>query len=435
MCRTPAPRLLMGIALLALPANGQILPLDPETQVNTTTTGDQRSSAVALAPDGESYVVVWVNPSGSPGDTSSTSITGQRFDREGNPLGREVLVNEFTTGTQTSPDLAFGPGGELVVVWTQVTSSSTDPNNSIRGRLFDEDGTPQGGDFQVNTYTPYSSSAPAIDRATNGDFVVAWMDDGPFSGAIRGRRFDSKGLPEDPDFQVSPTESPLDDKAFGYNLRFDPPAVDTGPAGEFIVAWSTEYSGPKEGVRETYTRSYDADGSPGSALQVLHPGYLSSFSGFDVGRRADGEYIVVWGTTFDEPVQLYRYQANGALIETQVAGGLGSGPLVDYNPNGDFLITWRTQEGEIVARPYDSEALAQTEPVRLDTLPGGLPVQPAIALDRTGIVATWTSNASEGTDDDGRSIQQRRFEWTGSSIFADGFESGDTSAWVEGTVP
>ena len=41
-------------------------------------------------------------------------------------------------------------------------------------------------------------------------------------------------------------------------------------------------------------------------------------------------------------------------------------------------------------------------------------------------MAVWHSEGSDGTDDSEESIQMRRFE---SFIFADGFESGDTSAW------
>ena len=57
----------------------------------------------------------------------------------------------------------------------------------------------------------------------------------------------------------------------------------------------------------------------------------------------------------------------------------------------------------------------------------------AVAADPNGgFLVTWDSATSGGTDSSGRSIQAQRYLPT--LIFADGFESGDTTAWSQ-TVP
>jgi len=57
---------------------------------------------------------------------------------------------------------------------------------------------------------------------------------------------------------------------------------------------------------------------------------------------------------------------------------------------------------------------------------------PAVATDaRETFVVVWDSiGGSADTDNDGSSIQGQRYS---TPIFADGFESGDTSAWSSTT--
>ena len=109
---------LAGALLFAAPATlaQTPVPVGFEFLVNTYTSDRQLSPAVAVAPDGD-FVVVWESD-GSPGnDTSSSSIQGQRFAADGNPLGAQFQVNKYTTSRQDSPAVAKGPGGKFVVVW------------------------------------------------------------------------------------------------------------------------------------------------------------------------------------------------------------------------------------------------------------------------------------------------------------------------------
>ena len=56
----------------------------------------------------------------------------------------------------------------------------------------------------------------------------------------------------------------------------------------------------------------------------------------------------------------------------------------------------------------------------------------SVAADADGnFVIIWYSSGSDGTDTDSFSIQAQRFAFF---VFADGFESGDISAW-SGAVP
>ena len=46
--------------------------------------------------------------------------------------------------------------------------------SSIQGQRYASDGSAQGGEFQVNTYTTDSQLRPSVAAAANGDFTVVW---------------------------------------------------------------------------------------------------------------------------------------------------------------------------------------------------------------------------------------------------------------------
>src|SRR5262245_32987178 len=91
---------LLGALPAAGPARAQgVVPLGGEFQVNTYTTNSQFSSHVAADADGD-FVVVWLSD-GSPGDDSSSdSIQGQRYASDGTPRGGQFQVNSYTTNRQ-----------------------------------------------------------------------------------------------------------------------------------------------------------------------------------------------------------------------------------------------------------------------------------------------------------------------------------------------
>ena len=54
---------------------------------------------------------------------------------------------------------------------------------------------PQGGEFQVNTFTPSGQSFPAVAMDADGDFVVAWNSTARTATfGIFARRFNAAGV-------------------------------------------------------------------------------------------------------------------------------------------------------------------------------------------------------------------------------------------------
>ena len=111
------------------------------------------------------------------------------------PNGSEFQVNTYTPNAQRYPTVAMDGSGNFVVVWQSSGSSGPDTSNySIQGQRYDSAGQAVGSQFQVNTYTTGSQRFPTVATDGSGDFVVVWQSLGS-SGAdtsglsIQGQRY------------------------------------------------------------------------------------------------------------------------------------------------------------------------------------------------------------------------------------------------------
>ena len=165
--------------------NGQLL--GAEFLVNSYTSGDQTDPRVAYDEVFDEFMVVWTD-AGRDGDGSS-GVTGQRFDN-GSRLGSEILIQQFTTGAQRRPSLASNSNrGEFMVVWE--SEGSDGDGFGIAGHVFIQ-GKPLGIELMINTETTGGQHDPdiAFDESTSlpdGTYLVVWRDDHR-GGKIPARR-------------------------------------------------------------------------------------------------------------------------------------------------------------------------------------------------------------------------------------------------------
>ena len=126
-------------------------------QVNATTTNNQHQPAVVLHDSGE-FVVAWQSESSSGPDADAYSVQLQRFRADGSPDGGESQVNSWTTGHQGAAGVAADGQGNFLVVWDSSGSSGTDADSaSIQAQRYDalfRDG------FESSDTTRWSASVP-----------------------------------------------------------------------------------------------------------------------------------------------------------------------------------------------------------------------------------------------------------------------------------
>ena len=120
---------------------------------STPTRRSQYFPSVAADDDGD-FVVVWQSHGSSGTDTSSYSIQGQRYASDGSAQGAQFQVNTYTTSFQR---LSLRSGGCRRGLRRGVGKQRLVRDGhellSIQGQRYASNGSTQGAQFQVNTYT------------------------------------------------------------------------------------------------------------------------------------------------------------------------------------------------------------------------------------------------------------------------------------------
>lgn len=200
-------------------------PMGGEFRVNTYTTGSQRDPAVAADGAGN-FVVVW--KSGDPPNTPN-ELFGQRFSSAGSKVGSEFQIDSSTNRSPRQPAVAADDAGNFVVVWTSDALDGS--GRDVAAQWFDSGGIALGSELLVNSYTTGHQARPRVAAESSGNFVVvwdSWLQDGASYGVI-GQRFDSTGVRVGGEFQVN-----------SYTTsNQDSPAVAADGTGNFVVVWES----------------------------------------------------------------------------------------------------------------------------------------------------------------------------------------------------
>jgi hypothetical protein len=181
-------------------------------------TASQEVPAVA-ADNAGNFTVVWQSLFQ---DGGGRGIFGKRYNSAGIALGGDFQVNSFTTGDQVYPSVAADGSGNMVVVWGRF-------GEGVHGQRYDGAGLALGGEFQANTNTTNIASYPAVGADSSGNFVVTWRGSDSAGRGIFGRLFDGTGSAVGGEFQVNTYTT--------YHQSYPAVAARTG---DFLVAWTSE---------------------------------------------------------------------------------------------------------------------------------------------------------------------------------------------------
>ena len=441
--RTRPAALLLAALVLALAvsaAGAQVTPNGDQFQVNDYTSSFQIYPAVATDPSG-SFVVTW-SSWGSPGnDSSYTSIQAQRLAVDGTAVGAQFQVNAFTPLLQMEPEVDCGDTGTFVIAWTSFGSPGADLDESVQAQRFDGGG-PLGGQFQVNTYTAGTQYAVDLTTVLGGGFVVTWASEGSSGSdtsfsSVQGQAFDANGLPQGGEFQINTYTT----SSQGV------PSIDADAGGGFVVAWRSDGSdGSDTSLSSIQARIFDAAGSPlGPDFQVNT--YTTGLQDRPrVAFGASGDFVVVWqsvgseGTdTSAESIQARAFDGNGVALGeqfqvNQYTAGIQERPVVAPDPRG-FVVSWKSdgsdggdlELGSVQVRVFAWDGTPLSDEFQVNSYTTSMQNEPSVTTDAYGdFMVVWQSTGSPGTDVSSTSVQARRFD----GLFRDGFESGDTSRWT-----
>jgi len=348
---------------------GSGIALGDEVQANTYTLNGQLNATVGMSTAG-AFVVAWESANGQ--DGNDNGVFARRFNASGAAIGAEIQVNSYTTGSQRSTVAAMDGNGGFVVAW-QSAGQDLGGTYGVFARRFNAAGVAQGVEFQVNTFTLYEQSRPAVAMRTDGAFIVAWQSaqDGAGFGVF-ARRFDSSGAGVGVEFQVNGSTL--------ANERY--PAVGVDAAGRFVVSWS---------------------GNDGS--------------GYGVFAR--------------------RFEASGAGVATEFqvsvyTTGSQNFPTVDLESEGGFVITWNSadQDGSgtgVFARRFDAAGVPVASELQVNTYTAGAQQLPGVAMNSGSFVVAWQSAEQDGS---GNGVFAQRFATAILDIDGD----GETAALTDGLL-
>jgi len=411
-------------------------PLGAEFQVNTYTTEAQERAAMDVGRDGR-FVVVW--------RSYYSDIRARRFAPDGTPLGEDFRVNTLDSYDH-DPAVAMAATGDFVIAWGSYGSvGGTDPAYTIVARRFAADGTPQGPEFQINSFTTGEQNRPRVAYAPSGGFIAVWQSaetaDGDVDLGIVARRFAADGTPLADDFQIN---------SYTTSQQYDP-SIGVADSGEFVVVWSSLGSdGDDDASTSIQGRRFAADGTAlGEQFQVNTYTPDRQWEA-DLAVRPDGDFMVTWmsyGSAGDDPdvsVQARLFAADGTPLgdDFQVNTYTPNEqvfPAVGAAAPAQFVVTWSSygSTGSDIhfrsaqARVFSPDGTATSDDFQVNTLTPGHQTPDAVAVGPNGdFVIVWTGSSPA---DPSLGILGQRFR-SRLPVFADGFESGDTSAWSD-TVP
>lgn len=167
-------------------------------------------------------VLVYENQ--APGGLRSVFLRLYRAD--GRPNGGDVRVSRPGRAAGGAA-LAVSPGGRFVVLWTE------EGGTAAWARIFDPPYRPVGAAFRVNTPNIFYPTSPDVAIGQDGTLLVAWRSvDAEGHGLVFARALDPLGNPLGPPFRVD-RDRPLGE----FSPPLGRVAVAAGESGTFLATW------------------------------------------------------------------------------------------------------------------------------------------------------------------------------------------------------
>lgn len=98
-------------------------------------------------------------------------VLGRRLDRDGRPVGEELVVHDDETSASRQIRLAIDPGDRPWVMWTSGTVEGSD----VFGRLLGATGQPLSATFRVNGLPLDLQRSPRLAIDATGRALVIWQ--------------------------------------------------------------------------------------------------------------------------------------------------------------------------------------------------------------------------------------------------------------------
>ncbi|NQT39502.1 MAG: hypothetical protein HQ581_18545, partial [Planctomycetes bacterium] len=99
------------------------------------------------------------------------------------PLGNEFRVNTFTANAQFTPHVGMDADGDFVITWAS-DGQSNSFFNGVKAQQYNRDGDRLGGEWLVNDEDTELHRAPWVGVSDDGHFAISWVTSGALMAEI-----------------------------------------------------------------------------------------------------------------------------------------------------------------------------------------------------------------------------------------------------------
>jgi hypothetical protein len=406
----------------------------PEFRINVHTILEQNAPEMAMDSNGN-FVVVWQSQYQDP--DGSYGVYGRRFNADGSASTGEFRLNDYITQEQVTPKVALNQDGTFVVTWFGV---GPDDDSGVFARRFFSDGSPDGTQFLVNTFTDFSQGSSDIATDANGNFVITWNSQNQEivetnSAGVYARIYNNNAVPQGPEFLVNTyTTGPQGS-----------PAIEMNSNGNFVIVWTSfgqetcvgsDYSPCIDGI---YAQRFFSDGNLIGSEFLVNTFTSKGQNEPAIGMDSNGDFVIAWRSEgqdgYGDGIFAQRFNSNA---EPQVPNGCGTSipqcntgtgefrvntgtnknelePAVAMSSDGSFIIPWTKDTFTIFAQRYNPDGSPNQGQfmVSRDT---GRHDHPVVGIaDNNKFTFIWAGNLNEDFDSQG-GIQGKLFDSNGDLI-------------------
>lgn len=281
--------------------------------------------------------------------------------------------------------------------------------------------TPFGSEFRINTYTDLYQTAPAVVGLADGGYVAIWNSieqDGSGYG-LYAQRYTASGATLGAEFQIN-TYTANDQYRGSIAAQSD---------GGFVVTWISEgQDGSGEAIMG---QRFDALGTKVGSEIYINTFQTGDQSFPDVTTLSSGGFVVVWHSEGQDgsasSVHGRIYTGGGAAVGSEFQINTHTSNRQEYPKvigldDGGFIATWTSEaqdgsEGGVYGQRYNANGSALGAEFRINTETADHQGDTAAAaLADGGFVIAWSS---DGQDGDRYGVYGQRFDANGT---ADGAE-------------
>jgi Secretion system C-terminal sorting domain len=211
-----------------------------EFQVNSITNGYQVNVSVSGLEEG-GFVACWDDWQL---ESSIFSIYGQIYDKNGVKIGNEWQLNIDDNLRDFYPNVVGTKDGGFMVCWKREELYSSS-NDRVYTQIFDKSGDKVGNELLVNSYSNFLVGPPCISELSNIGFIICWRGYIPngSSSDIYAQLFDENAIKVGTEFVVNTYTNDAQRRPFILELSND---------GFIICWDSDEQDGSDRGIFGKY---------------------------------------------------------------------------------------------------------------------------------------------------------------------------------------